>query len=472
MQSVNLVTYSDLNEDQRRVHKEIGEFISSHRPVHSLIGAGGTGKTTVLRQVLRSSFLPLCVSAPTHKAKNVIANVTGIKDCHTIAELLGLGLNVDISEFDPHKPEFAMLNRQKMLDYKLVVIDEASMVNAELFKALVEVAIENNIKILFVGDIYQLPPVGEDEDSLALSNEEFEQSELTTIVRQGVNNPLSYMLAALRYEQYIDIHKAHNIKMMQEVCDIAAIFKKVDTDELIRQKNNPFSWMVNNYPEHIINGKGFKILEDRKLLIKKAVAGTAKGGKVLAFYNDTVNAYNSDIRSALDKHSFKFSPGDEFMCNRTARNGKDVLISNSAEYSIINIYPGTSKEGVKIEIWDIEGPNGEEVTIQVVNPNDSNFFRQVYAEKLNARKWPQFYTFKDQHLMTAAVAADLNDKKIKPDISFNYAITIHKSQGSTYKYSYVDSSDLHIVAKKERIFMLKLLYVAWSRASDAVLMLK
>ena len=55
-------------------------------------------------------------------------------------------------------------------------------------------------------------------------------------------------------------------------------------------------------------------------------------------------------------------------------------------------------------------------------------------------------------------------------IDFPYAMTVHKSQGSTYDEVYIDSDDLYKCAENNFSLYLKLLYVAISRAKHDVFM--
>ena len=71
------------------------------------------------------------------------------------------------------------------------------------------------------------------------------------------------------------------------------------------------------------------------------------------------------------------------------------------------------------------------------------------------------------------VAIDGHDTNIGssagPWKSFAHAMTIHKSQGSTYDTVYLDTEDLGMVANMDYIMYLRLLYVAVSRASNKVI---
>ncbi|MFA5005988.1 MAG: ATP-dependent RecD-like DNA helicase [Candidatus Izemoplasmatales bacterium] len=120
-------------------------------------GGPGTGKTTVIKGIVATyeamhsgdpriaSKIRLC--APTGKAAKRLSDATG-REATTIHRLLGY-------DFEGH---FAYDERAR-LDARLVVVDEASMMDAELAFRFFG-AVRDNAKIVIVGDDNQLPSVG------------------------------------------------------------------------------------------------------------------------------------------------------------------------------------------------------------------------------------------------------------------------------------------------------------------------
>ena len=120
---------------------------------HTLNGAAGTGKTTILKEFLNRVTIPrhrIAVSAPTHKAKKVVQDATNVRS-FTIQKLLGLRPNVEMDDFNPHKPVFLPTAEEAIGDFKIVIIDEASMINKAAFELIEKRAKHHNTKILFVG---------------------------------------------------------------------------------------------------------------------------------------------------------------------------------------------------------------------------------------------------------------------------------------------------------------------------------
>ena len=159
-----------------------------------LSGYAGTGKTFTVNyfiQELNLMKINVLVAAPTNKAVKVIMAMTGCKG-KTIHSLLGLQPNMDLATFTPLTMNFVRKNDIDM-DYKLITIDEASMINKSLFAELAKRAKEQNTKILFLGDSLQLLPVKEKTVSKVFTEPRYKAS-LKTIVRQGTNNPNTELL--------------------------------------------------------------------------------------------------------------------------------------------------------------------------------------------------------------------------------------------------------------------------------------
>ncbi|MCI0652311.1 MAG: ATP-dependent RecD-like DNA helicase [Planctomycetes bacterium] len=116
-----------------------------------ITGGPGTGKTTVLNaiiQVLSRKELRIALAAPTGRAARRMSEATG-REAKTIHRLL---------EFSARSLAF-LRNRSNPLEVDLVIIDESSMVDAALFADLLD-AVPDACRVIFVGDVDQLPAVG------------------------------------------------------------------------------------------------------------------------------------------------------------------------------------------------------------------------------------------------------------------------------------------------------------------------
>ncbi|MBM4067662.1 MAG: ATP-dependent RecD-like DNA helicase [Planctomycetes bacterium] len=116
-----------------------------------ITGGPGVGKTTIVRAILEifSAKNQRCgLTAPTGRAAKRLAETTG-REAKTIHRLL---------EFDPTSGG-CRRDRDHSLDFDLLVVDEASMVDVSLMNQLLR-AVPAAACVILVGDVDQLPSVG------------------------------------------------------------------------------------------------------------------------------------------------------------------------------------------------------------------------------------------------------------------------------------------------------------------------
>lgn len=114
-------------------------------------GGPGVGKTTLVNAVLavlESEQLEVTLAAPTGRAARRLTDSTGLP-ARTLHRLL---------EIDPQTGMFRR-GANEPLEYDLVVVDEASMIDVPLLDSLLQ-AIPDTSGLLVVGDVDQLPSVG------------------------------------------------------------------------------------------------------------------------------------------------------------------------------------------------------------------------------------------------------------------------------------------------------------------------
>ena len=120
-----------------------------------LTGGPGTGKTTIIRAIIRIAErmgLDIALAAPTGRAAKRMSEATQqeAKTIHRLLEMKYAG--------DEDRPVF-MRDEKNLLDQHLIVIDESSMVDTILMSSLLK-AIKPGARLILIGDADQLPSVG------------------------------------------------------------------------------------------------------------------------------------------------------------------------------------------------------------------------------------------------------------------------------------------------------------------------
>ncbi|MDO5116460.1 MAG: ATP-dependent RecD-like DNA helicase [Synergistaceae bacterium] len=118
-----------------------------------ITGGPGTGKTTIIRAVLRmreENGFRVMLAAPTGRAAKRMSEATGheAKTIHRLLEYTG----------SPDSAGSFMRNETNRLECDLLIVDEASMIDQILFHYLLK-AVPQEASLIFVGDVNQLPSV-------------------------------------------------------------------------------------------------------------------------------------------------------------------------------------------------------------------------------------------------------------------------------------------------------------------------
>lgn len=157
---INLTIDNYYDESQK---KAITTALSNNLTI--ITGGPGTGKTTIIKGICdfytkTNSIESLALLAPTGRASRRMMQTTNLK-ASTIHKFLQW--NKDTNEFS--------VNSQNPSKVKFVIIDEVSMVDQSLLFNLLK-GLSDDIKIVLVGDINQLPSVGSGQILKDLINSE------------------------------------------------------------------------------------------------------------------------------------------------------------------------------------------------------------------------------------------------------------------------------------------------------------
>ncbi|NND05535.1 MAG: AAA family ATPase [Saprospiraceae bacterium] len=377
------------------------DFVLHTRKNIFLTGKAGTGKTTFLKNVLKSTDKECMIVAPTGVAA---INAGGIT-IHSLFQFpltaftpdhkpVDLNLFTNQSELNKHiRYNRDKLNLLRQLD--LLVIDEISMVRADLLDAI-DYALRRtrqidqpfgNVQLLVIGDLFQLAPILRPPiwdvlqtyysspyffDALSWKDSDPITIELTKIYRQ--NNP-----------EFIDIlNRMRQGKSVPE--DLERLNRNYDPN-FTPGVEKYVTLSTHNSTVNKINGAKMKALETKPIAYKAVVEGT------------------------FSEHAY---PADEFL---TLKVGAQVMfIRNDPEGRFFN---GKLAEVVNAYKDDIE-----------VKMDDGTIMSVDRAEWPNKRYEVDPETGKIQEKELGSFA--------QYPLRLAWAITVHKSQGLTFDRMAVD----------------------------------
>ena len=438
-----------LGEEQLQALDAMKKFISGDAAAFSLIGSAGTGKTTIMKELIkwlrvRKSY---CLCAPTHKAKLVLERLTGDSNAQTLHKLLSLSPNIEILDLDFRDLRFVVGNSQTNIPYNGVVIcDEASMINDELFKLLLDRCKPVNCKIIFVGDKAQLRPVNSKDTSMVFNVDN--RFELTKIYRQSDDSALLSIFDTLRYNVVSHFEskegKEGSLKCFSE------------TSDFIKAAIPSF---------------------------KKAMkTGDILATKILAYTNNRVAGYNNCMKKVLfndseEYHKFEFLTGYENLNFGGVKfyNSMDYIIIDEPERMDVFIPEFLTLPGFQLNLYDsvtkLHSPIfilSKEISADYLRSLASRIedFRlsaietSRYNRVASSKLWKKYYRMIES--FTTPVDLYFNNRIIrKKSFDYGYACSAHKSQGSTFNEVFVDIKNINTC--KDMSERRQLQYVALSR---------
>lgn len=430
--------------DQRKAYDELIAFINSDYNKddykRALVGAAGTGKTYLVKALIKNcnkSYSVIGLAAPTHKACRVLQESIQLPNikCNTIQSDLGLRLNFDVDKFDISHPPFDPRGKIKIKNYKVYIVDEASMINRGLSTFLEQNCRQHKCKIIYIGDSSQLAPVGE-RYSPCLRGLKIHK--LTEIVRQEQDNPVIGLLELLRYD--IE-HKTFTF-----LEHISRNRERFDSDNI----------------------KGYKVCTPKEFeqivynnFSDEELTHHVDFAKVVAYTNMAVSSWNKFIRNSIVKDADKsvLTKHDLIISYVTIVNKfNEPVIKNSEEYivyDIVNyIHPEYNLKGFYIKFQAIHGGKVtspllvlDHKDLDTVNAyiricNNMIDSAKHSSQKLRPQRWKEYYEFKESCLLLTNVINRDGTTLFSRDLDYGFALTSHKSQGSTFDTSLVDVNDI------------------------------
>jgi exodeoxyribonuclease-5 len=432
-----------LNEGQRKTVDEIVEFyFASGEVVYTLEGHGGTGKTTCIQTAIKEikekvgGHVPVCLTAPTNKATKVLRRMARENelqvDSKTIYSILGLVL-----DSNNEIRYAARMADGSFADYDLVVVDEGSMCDERLWGIIHNEAVAQGVKVVVMGDNCQLGPVKAAASKVFKKG--FPGGKLTEIMRQVEGNPILTLAQSIRDAQQdprleIDYSTSINAETEQGIY-------------VLPQKQ----WLdcaLDNFQseEYTKNPDAFRCL---------------------AYTNARVNSLNKIIRNLLvGKTETPFIVGERVLVRRPIKDlFSDDRIHTDEECVVLavseELHPLYKKDSSQFKVWTLalRSDDGAQIDAHLLHKDSKSDYTKTLdmlskAANENGSRWKDFWAFKDSF----------------HDLQSPHAMTVHRSQGSTYNNVFVDMRDVY--RNRNRLERLQLEYVAVSRASETLIVTK
>lgn len=433
-----------------------------------LEGAAGTGKTTLINEVLQRLEVTgkpsVLVGALSHKAKGVLGSKISKANrkkytinAKSLAGMLGMKMTMkningswqEVFEVDKHARRMGI----PIQAASIVFIDEASMVSEEAMSYIEDLA-SAGTKIVFLGDQRQLPPirtggtefwnqhpeflVNPEADSPVFTRTDIPRVSLTERVRQGEDSPIH--LVTDQFGNYtLQGGEFPNLSNVESSKDLRLVIENPAT--------NLAEQMLPLFQE------GMKIQNPNF-------------AKIVAFTNAKVNQYNRDLHFLLHpemaaSQDMNFAEGDLITMYDSFTYGNDMepTVYNAEEGIVVSSsntrhMSTTTGADIRYRDYTIKMQDDRTVTIPVLEQDAANIqnfnsaLEQLKKEAINVggRAWIPYFNLKGS----------------MANMKMGYASTIHKSQGSTYQVVGVDTTDNFGSAR----FKSQGIYTALTRAAN------
>ena len=375
-----------------------------------LTGKAGTGKTTFLKYITRHTHKNVAIAAPTGIAAINAGGVT----LHSLFQL-PFGAFVPSNQIFQSLPENIKFNtsttlvanlqlrsdkRSLLRELELLVIDEVSMLRADLLDAI-DVTLRSvrrqkhlpfgGLQILFIGDLLQLPPVVKDEE--------------WQVLKAWYKSPYFFDAVALE-----------NAKPMY-----------IEFDKIYRQQDDHFIKILNNLRTNEITNDDIDLLNQ---YYKPGFKLGANDGSIfLTTHNHKADTINKEALQKLPGESFYFKAEIEGKFSEYAYPVEDTLeLKKNAQVMFIKNDPSGEKRFFNGKIGFISDISKDRILVTLDNASEPIEVERYTWENVN-------YVLNE---VTNVVEEQITGSFSQYPIRLAWAITIHKSQGLTFQKATID----------------------------------
>ena len=469
------VTWADdTDEELARQEKAAALKILATSRISVLIGAAGTGKTTLLRALTRLPDVSkggLLLLAPTGKARVQMQKAIG-RQAKTLAQFL---LHQD--RYDSETRRYHRSNRDPFKGARTVIVDECSMLDEEMLDALLN-SIEGFERLVLVGDHRQLPPIGVGRpfvdiiEYIKRENSELEfprvadsYAELTVPRRQITSG--SIRRADLLLAEWFSGDEPSTAS--DEVWDLLESRRDLGTIS-VRQWSD-FHELHEALREEIARQSSVMVDAEDYLGFEQSYGGQLWEGWVYFNRGSVSNVEAWQVLSPVRGESFGVSELNR-MLQRTYRS----LTLDKARNSKYPLYPrpgGPQQIVYGDKVMNVRNKVRKEYytesddCLEYVANGEIGFVTGPFKSK---SRWIRSNKINVAFSTQSGVdynygRSELGDDESDPVLELAYAITIHRSQGSEFQRTFV------VIPNPCRPLSRELLYTALTRQREHVVIL-
>ncbi len=448
------------NDELARDEKATALKVLESSKISVLLGRAGTGKTSALgifASSKKNKAGGVLALTPTGKARVQLEN--SFKKNSVEAEFITVAQFLIRSKgFSWNTMAYKMPSQPSSSIAKTVIIDESSMLTEDMFAGILKLVDSHAERIIFIGDPNQLPPIGAGRPFVDLINyleikHPDKVAELKTEMRQGsggddlsfaqifsnsdsVDKDVIYRIQnnetdeRLKYIQYTDLDELEKV-FFEELVEIANMTNKDDIDGF----NKSLGATVGKYIIYPTS----KHIEDWQILSPTKFIGAG------SYYlnNHLHQKYRQDIVQKWNAYPW----------------------SNNSPQSVQNIVYGDkviSNVNSEKDYWD--GSSGKayiangEIGIMADYPSH-------YGKNDKNTSWYKFRFGSFEGKVFSYTKADFGGDNSDSKLELAYALTVHKSQGSSFGKTIV------VINGKSSFVTKELLYTAFSRQKEKLIIL-